>query len=114
MWANSIFGLDLGSISLPDACRSDPLHCSLSIVNDNRPGGGQGTMVTLDPDYNRCASWSGPLPCQRTFAGCHGGGTGINFSCVDGSVHRMTSTMDIRILAAMATIAGHEGISQWP
>jgi prepilin-type N-terminal cleavage/methylation domain-containing protein len=109
MWANSIYGLDLGSVSLPDACRADPLHCPLSTVNNNGPGGGPGTAVTLDPDYNRCASWSNPAPCQRTFAGCHGAGTGINFVYVDGSVHRMTSIMDIRILAALATIGGAEG-----
>jgi prepilin-type N-terminal cleavage/methylation domain-containing protein/prepilin-type processing-associated H-X9-DG protein len=116
-WAHSTFGLNLGDVNLPDACRTNPLGCSLSIVNNNGPSGGPGTGVTLDPDYNKCAAWtysSFPQPCKRTFTGFHGGGVGINFVYVDGSVHRLTNTMDIRILSALATIGGGEALQQVP
>jgi prepilin-type N-terminal cleavage/methylation domain-containing protein/prepilin-type processing-associated H-X9-DG protein len=116
-WGNSTFGLNLGDINMPQACQSDPLHCSLSIVNDNKPGGGAGTEVTLDPDYNKCVDQtypSFPQPCKRTFTGYHGGGVGINFAFVDGSVHRLTNTMDIRILSALATVSGGETLQQIP
>jgi prepilin-type N-terminal cleavage/methylation domain-containing protein len=101
-WANSVFGLNCGSVSLwePSGCRANPLTCNSS-----------QTSVTLDPDYNKCEqaiSVSFPQPCRRTFTGYHSGGLGINFVAVDGSVRAMTNTMDIRILAAMATIAGGE------
>jgi len=113
MWANSVFGISLGDVSLPNQsqCRQDPLHCPLSLVNQNSGNGGPGTQVTLDPDYEKCRLWTYPTfeqPCKRTFAGIHGGGSGINFVHVDGSVHSYVSTMDIRILAAMATINGGE------
>ena len=54
-WANSVFGLNSGDVNLPDACRTNPLGCALTIVNNNGPSGGPGTGVTLDPDYNECA-----------------------------------------------------------
>ena len=76
-----------------------------------------GTQITLDPDYNKCADRTNPgfpQPCKRTFAGVHGGGNGINFVFVDGSVQTMTTTGDIRILSCLATIAGRETISQMP
>ncbi len=116
-WANSVFGLNLGDINLPDACRTNPLGCSLATVNNNGPSGGPGTQVTLDPDYNKCAVQtypSFPQPCKRTFTGYHGGGVGINFVFVDGSVHRLTNTMDIRILSALATVGGGETLQQVP
>ncbi len=97
---------------------SDPLHCSLATVNNNDAvNGGPGTQITLDPDYNRCVNGtysSFPQPCQRTFTGFHGGGVGINFAFVDGSVHRLTNTTDIRILSALATINGGETLQQIP
>lgn len=108
-WANSTYGLNLGDISLPVACRTNPLGCPYGTVNAN-PG---GTSVTLDPDYNRCVAGtypSFPQPCERTFTGYHGGGNTINFAFVDGSVHPLANTVDMRILAAMATIAGGESI----
>jgi prepilin-type N-terminal cleavage/methylation domain-containing protein len=107
-WANSVFGLNCGSISLYDTgvgtgCRANPLTCN-----------SQQTGITLDPDYNKCATegpWAAanfPQPCRRTFTGYHSGGSGINFVAVDGSIHSLTNLADIRILAAMATIAGGE------
>jgi len=117
MWANSVFGINLGDVNLPDACRTNPLGCSLSIVNNNGPSGGPGTAVTLDPDYAKCEAWTYPSfaqPCKRTFTGFHGGGVGINFVYCDGSVHRLTNTMDIRILSALATVGGGEALQQVP
>ena len=116
-WANSVYGLNLGDVSLPDACRTNPLGCSLSIVNNNGPNGGPGTQVSLDPDFNKCAQWtlqSFPQPCRRTFTGFHGGGVGINFVYIDGSVHRLANTMDIRILSALATVGGGEALQTVP
>jgi len=113
-WGNSIFGLNLGDVSLWDigvgtGCRASPLTCdSLK------------TSITLDPDFNKCAgtttspnSWPPdfPQPCRRTFTGYHSGGMGINFVSVDGSVHNFSNNMDIRILSALATIAGKETVS---
>jgi len=109
-WGNSVFGLNLGDISLWDigptgGCRTSPLTCdSLK------------TSISLDPDFNKCANsgnWPAdfPQPCRRTFTGYHSGGMSINFVCVDGSVHNFTNNMDIRILAALATIAGRETVS---
>ncbi len=114
MWANSVFGLNLGSISLPGSCRGNALGCPLTAINANTPTGGTGTQVTLDPDYNKCVDWtypSFPQPCKRTFTGVHGGGTGINFVYADGSVHGLSTLTDIRILSCMATIAGGETVN---
>src|SRR5262249_16702074 len=117
-WAHSTFGLNLGGIALPEdnTCRTNPLACSLTLINQNAVGGGPGTQVTLDPDYNKCSDQTSPTanpaaqPCKRTFAGVHGGGIGMQFVHCDGSVHSVTSTMDMRILSAMATINGGETV----
>ncbi|HZZ26399.1 MAG TPA: DUF1559 domain-containing protein [Pirellulales bacterium] len=108
-WASSVFGMNLGSVTLPttstsptDPCRANPLTCSAASIN-----------VELDPDYNKCATGTDPgfpQPCERTFAGIHGGNGAINFAMCDGSVKVFVNTMDIRILAAMATIAGGESV----
>jgi prepilin-type N-terminal cleavage/methylation domain-containing protein/prepilin-type processing-associated H-X9-DG protein len=118
-WAHSYNALKLANIALSDtpACRMSPLTCPLSTVNLNPPGGGPGTQITLDPDYNKCVDRtfpSFPQPCKRTFAGVHGGGTSMNFVYADGSVHYVSSIGDIRILSCLATIAGGETISSGP
>jgi len=114
MWANSTFGMNSASISLPEACRTSPMNCSLSVVNAPvTPTGGTGTQVTLDPDYQKCADNtypSFPQPCKRTFAGVHGGGNTIQFVFCDGSVHGYSNMTDMRILSALATIAGGETV----
>jgi prepilin-type processing-associated H-X9-DG protein len=107
-WASTVFGNNLSSVTLPagtstsDPCRTNPLGCNAS-----------ATSITLDADYNRCATISPvvsfPQPCYRTFASVHGGGY-INFVLCDGSVKGFANTTDIRILAAMATIQGGESI----
>jgi prepilin-type processing-associated H-X9-DG protein len=118
-WAHSYNALNLAGVALSDtpACRLNPAACPLSTVNNNPPGGGPGTQVTLDPDYNKCVDRTNPgfpQPCKRTFAGVHGGGGGINFVYVDGSVRNFTATGDIRVLSCLATIAGRETILQLP
>jgi prepilin-type N-terminal cleavage/methylation domain-containing protein len=104
-WGNSVFGLNAGGIALwePNGCRTNPLTCNST-----------PTSVTLDPDYLKCATAINagfPQPCRRTFTGYHSGGLSINFVSVDGSVHTYTNIMDIRILAALATIAGGETVT---
>ena len=45
-------------------------------------------------------------PCKRAFGGNHG--NGLNFAMVDGGVRFIAYTVDINLLAAMATIDGGE------
>ena len=101
-WANSTFGLNLGNITLPTTCVSNPLTCNSWAMTAN----------TLDPNYNICtkiAPNSGfPQPCERAFAGQHG--TYINFVFCDGSVRAFSASSDLRILGAMCTIDGGESI----
>jgi len=103
-WANSVFGLDLAEITLPNtaACRGDPLHCNAS-----------ATTITLDPDYDRCVNGTYPAfpqPCKRTFTGLHGGGVITNYVLCDGSTRGFSNSGDIRILSALCTIAGGESV----
>ncbi|MSR32470.1 MAG: DUF1559 domain-containing protein [Gemmataceae bacterium] len=56
-----------------------------------------------------CASLPGngdDNPCKRAFGANHG--TGLNFAMVDGSLRFIAYTVDINMLAAMATIEGGE------
>lgn len=48
----------------------------------------------------------GDNPCKRAFGGNHG--NGLNFAMVDGGVRFIAYTVDINLLAAMATIDGGE------
>lgn len=98
-WADSLYGNNLGNISLPAACKNNMANCNAAAM-----------ATTLDPDYNRCFARFGTdgSPCKCTFAGVHGGGGAINFALCDGSVRRFASTIDMRILASLATIAGQE------
>jgi prepilin-type N-terminal cleavage/methylation domain-containing protein len=75
----------------------------------------------LGNSYWRCATfsgkpgsndWRGPgedNPCKRGFGSNHP--YGLNFVFVDGSVRFVTYTVDINLLAAMATINGGEAIT---
>ena len=73
----------------------------------------QGSITTesriLGNSYAKCemtAGQGGPNPCKRSFGSNHAGGT--NFAMCDGSVRLIRSTVDINLLAAMATISGGE------
>ena len=71
--------------------------------------------MVMDSDYLKCEAVypnsNFYQPCERAFAGVHGGGGAVNFAYCDGSVHVWNTTGDIRILAAMATIQGGESPS---
>lgn len=96
-WANSYYGMNLGSILLRAACIANP-NCSIDEA-----------AFSLDPDYDLCSAKLGSgTPCNRTFAGLHGGGGSINFVLCDGSVQSFSVEMNLHILAAMATTAGAE------
>ena len=107
-WANSVFGLDSGEITLPAdtsptaPCRTNPLGCNAA-----------ATTITLDPDYDKCVAGtfsSFPQPCKRTFTGMHSGGSVINFVLCDGSTRGFSNSGDIRILAALTTVDGGESV----
>ncbi|HTQ39269.1 MAG TPA: DUF1559 domain-containing protein [Pirellulales bacterium] len=98
-WADSLYGNDLGNISLPVACKTNMNTCNASAMQDS-----------LDPDYNQCFAVHGTSgsPCKYSFAGVHGGGGAINFVLCDGATRALTITTDMKILASFATIAGAE------
>ena len=64
---------------------------------------------TLWGDYDACAGHPGTggvLPCQRGWGGAHR--NVINFALADGSVTSIGTTVDMRTLSRLATIAGRE------
>jgi prepilin-type N-terminal cleavage/methylation domain-containing protein/prepilin-type processing-associated H-X9-DG protein len=64
---------------------------------------------TLNNDYVKCVTTPGQgasNPCKRSFGSMHTGG--MNFVLCDGSVRFVSYSVDINLLAAMATIAGGE------
>src|SRR5262245_9720421 len=63
----------------------------------------------LNADYVKCvttAGQGGANPCKRSFGSFHTGG--MNFLMCDGSVRWISMSIDINLLAAMATIGGGE------
>jgi prepilin-type N-terminal cleavage/methylation domain-containing protein/prepilin-type processing-associated H-X9-DG protein len=65
----------------------------------------------LMADYDECVRLGASLaggsnPCKRAWGGLHGGV--INFVFADGSVRPISTSVDMNILAAMATIANGE------
>lgn len=64
----------------------------------------------LLPDYSRCATAFHKEPCQRVFASLHPGGV-MNFLYCDGSVHGISNSVDLFLLADATTIAGEEPTS---
>jgi prepilin-type processing-associated H-X9-DG protein len=95
-WANSYYGMNLASVSLPPDCKSNP-NCNGNAYN-----------ASLDPDYDKCSITGTKHVCARTFTGMHGGGGAVNFAYCDGSVRRVMNTIDLRLLGALATTAGDE------
>ncbi|HEY2759738.1 MAG TPA: DUF1559 domain-containing protein [Pirellulales bacterium] len=98
-WADSLYGNNLGNISLPVACKTNMANCNALPMG-----------ITLDPDFNKCFAKLGTdgSPCKTTFAGVHGGGGAINFVFCDGTVRLISTSADMKVLAALATIAGNE------
>ncbi|MCA9246731.1 MAG: DUF1559 domain-containing protein [Planctomycetales bacterium] len=67
---------------------------------------------TLLGDYDRCAQIGGPggeNACKRGWGSFHPGG--LHFAFCDASVRFISDTVDMELLAAMATIDGREIIS---
>jgi prepilin-type N-terminal cleavage/methylation domain-containing protein/prepilin-type processing-associated H-X9-DG protein len=103
-WANSYYGMNLGSITLTTPFQTNP-NADMSFM-----------APTLDPNYDKCVTQLGSAPgagtpsqpCNRAFAGLHGGGGFMNFVYCDGSVHTLSATTDIRLLSNLATINGGE------
>jgi prepilin-type N-terminal cleavage/methylation domain-containing protein/prepilin-type processing-associated H-X9-DG protein len=65
----------------------------------------------LNNSYRNCESQlgqGGNNPCKRSFGSFHT--NGMNFVMCDGSVRFVANSIDINVLAAMATIAGGEVI----
>jgi prepilin-type N-terminal cleavage/methylation domain-containing protein/prepilin-type processing-associated H-X9-DG protein len=63
----------------------------------------------LGDSYNKCSNMPGQggnNPCKRGFGAFHDGG--VNFALCDGSVRWISYSVDINLLAAMATISGGE------
>ncbi len=68
---------------------------------------------TLWGDYERCVEAGGvggEFPCRRAWGGLHP--TGVNFAFCDGSVRFVEESVDMALLADLATIAGGEVASQ--
>jgi prepilin-type N-terminal cleavage/methylation domain-containing protein/prepilin-type processing-associated H-X9-DG protein len=64
---------------------------------------------TLLTDYDRCVAVGGPgdvNPCKRAWGSYHTGV--INFVWCDGSVRPVSSSIDMNVFTALATIAGGE------
>jgi prepilin-type processing-associated H-X9-DG protein len=67
---------------------------------------------TLIVDYQKCVDIGGPggsNPCKRAWGSFHP--DGLNFAFCDGSVHYVTTSIDMNLLAGLATISGSEPIS---
>jgi prepilin-type processing-associated H-X9-DG protein len=66
----------------------------------------------LNNSYLACYYSGGPggdNPCKRGFGSFHT--NGLNFALADGSVRFVSNSVDIRMLGAMATIAGGEVVN---
>jgi prepilin-type N-terminal cleavage/methylation domain-containing protein/prepilin-type processing-associated H-X9-DG protein len=108
-WADSYYGLNLGSITVTLTFQNNP-STSMQMMSPQ-----------LDPDYNTCLAKMTALfstrpdqACNRAFAGLHGGGGLINFAFCDGSVRGINNQMDIGILSNFATINGGENTPVLP
>lgn len=60
-------------------------------------------------DYQRCASFGEINDCKRGWGTAHTGKS-IMFSFVDGSVHSISSSVDMDIMAAFASVNGQESV----
>src|SRR5262249_61075843 len=79
---------------------ANPAYTDSSVPTDSR---------VLNNDYVKCvtaAGQGGANPCKRSSGSFHT--NGMNFLMCDGSVRWISMSIDINLLAAMATIAGGE------
>jgi prepilin-type N-terminal cleavage/methylation domain-containing protein len=66
------------------------------------------TNIYLQPDYDLCASKVDANYCKYGWGSLHLGG--INWLFGDGSVHNLTTNIDLKIFQELSTIAGGEAI----
>jgi prepilin-type processing-associated H-X9-DG protein len=65
-------------------------------------------VLQLSPDYDNCAAKiSNANYCKYGWASLHGGNL-IQFVFADGSVHGISPSVSLNILAALSTISGGE------
>ena len=64
-------------------------------------------IATLIPDYLKCWESGGGNTCKRAFGSLHSGSE-INFLFCDGSARTISTTMNLKLLFAAATIAGND------
>jgi prepilin-type processing-associated H-X9-DG protein len=99
-WANSFYGMNMGTVTLPLACYPGTnAACSSQAAQFG---------AQFDPDYDKCTAH--PVvknTCYHTFASIHPGGI-MNFAHCDGSVQTIANTIDMFVIGNMATVAGGE------
>jgi prepilin-type N-terminal cleavage/methylation domain-containing protein/prepilin-type processing-associated H-X9-DG protein len=87
-WANSFYGMNLGSIV---------------------PNVGSHFWT---PDYETCRvnmpDPGFPQPCRRAFSSMHGGSSTVNFVYCDGAVRSINTDVNMTVMANTATISGRE------
>jgi len=67
---------------------------------------------TMFSDYDRCVQFGDSNPCKRAWGTAHTNG-GIQFAYADASVHNIPVGIDMQVFAAMASIAGEEGVGTY-
>jgi prepilin-type N-terminal cleavage/methylation domain-containing protein/prepilin-type processing-associated H-X9-DG protein len=98
-WGYTFYGMNLGTVTLPLNCYTDPEFCTTDTTYLN---------AQFDPDFDKCSVTPNVnYTCYHTFSGIHAGGT-MNFCYCDGSVQTIASDVDLKIFAGAATAAGNE------
>ncbi len=106
--SNTLFVGERHTISEPG--RGPFWACSFNLYNSGmaQPLFSQALMA----DYNQCVTLVGSANanyCKYGWGSLHGGGT-INFLFGDGSVHGITTNINMTIFSGLSTIAGSEVI----
>jgi len=97
-----------GSTDAAEANRRRRTFWAYTYTSYNKSGVVAQTRTLLF-DYARCVDVGGPggsNPCKRAWGALHPGG--LHFAFGDGSVHFISTDIDMEIFAGMATMAGGE------
>jgi prepilin-type processing-associated H-X9-DG protein len=98
-WGYTFYGMNLGTVTLPLNCYTDPEFCTTDTTYLN---------AQFDPDFDKCSVTPNVnYTCYHAFSGIHAGGT-MNFCYCDGSVQTIGSDVDLKIFAGAATASGNE------
>ena len=106
--ANTLLVGEMVSVNSSEMARRRRTFWAYSYTSYNKSSVVPQTRSLL-ADYQKCADIGGPggsNPCKRAWGSFHDGG--FNFLFCDGSVRYITTSIDMEILAEMATIAGGE------